>query len=301
MMIDCRISEATAAIRARIGDQIPHAAIILGSGLGGIASRIENPRSISFAAIPHFACSTAEGHRGEVVAGQFGEEKTPVVALAGRLHRYEGWSLDQVTFPVAVLAALGAQVLIVSNAAGGLNAHFQVGDIMVLRDHINMLPCSARDRPLPSTIPPGAAQDSGASHNSGASHIAQLHGYRGCGPSLATPYDPELACTAIAAARRAGFAAYGGTYLATLGPNYETRAEYRMMRRIGADAVGMSTVPEVLEAGRRGMRVLALSMISNLAFPNLVQPIDHQHVLEAGQRAEPKLRQIIEEVLRTLA
>lgn len=276
------ITEATAAIRARIGDQIPRAAIILGSGLGGVAAGIENPRSISFAAIPHFACSTAAGHRGEIVAGQFGSLRTPVVAMAGRLHCYEGWSLDQITFPVAVMAALGADVLIVSNAAGGLNAGFQVGDIMVLRDHINLLPCPARDRSFRSF------RFGCSDHRPGGSPLAPL-------------YDPELARTAMAAARSADFAAYCGTYLATLGPNYETRAEYRMMRHFGADAVGMSTVPEVLEAGRRRMRVLALSMISNLAFSETLQQTDHQHVLEAGERAEPKLRRIIEEVLRSLA
>ncbi|WP_203329135.1 purine-nucleoside phosphorylase [Candidatus Laterigemmans baculatus] len=284
MMIDCRITEAAAAIRARIGDRIPRAAVILGSGLGGFAAAIENSRSVPFTAIPHFACSTAAGHRGEIVAGEFGAQRTPIVAMAGRLHCYEGWSLDQVTFPVAVLAALGAEVLIVSNAAGGLHADFCVGDIMVLRDHINLLPGSRGDGR------PGVA-------------AVDACGYRPRTARADAVYDPELARVALDAAEQGAFAAYHGTYLATLGPNYETRAEYRMMRHFGADAVGMSTVPEVLEASRRGMRVLALSMISNLAFPKnwadptAPQPTDHEHVLEAGERAEPKLRRIIEEVL----
>lgn len=272
-----RISEAVAAIRKKIGDHAPRAAIVLGSGLGGLAGTIQQPRSIAYDDIPHFARSTASGHRGAIVAGFFGHEKSvPVVAMAGRLHCYEGWTVEQVTFPVRVLAALGVKVLILSNAAGGLNPNYRVGDMMVIRDHINFM---HRRR---------TAADDGNGMES--TNGRTLHG----------PYDPTLSAVALRAARRGDFVAWEGTYLATLGPSYETRAEYRMMRRIGADAVGMSTVPEVIAAARQGMRVLAISMISNVARPDVGVKTSHQQVLAAGQQAEPRMGQMVEAVVATV-
>ena len=188
--------------------------------------------------------------------------------MAGRLHRYEGWSFDQITFPVRVLAACGSPVLIVSNAAGGLRHHFKVADAMVIRDHINFLPLRSSWQPFRS---------------------------RG-----ENPYDPQLAQTALAISRSADIPVHQGTYLATLGPSYETRAEYRMMRRLGADAVGMSTVPEVLVAQACGLRVLALSMISNVATPDAASETTHEEVLEAGRLAGPRMSKIVREVVRSL-
>lgn len=283
-MCESKVSEAVHAIRGAIGDHTPRAAIILGSGLGGLTARLECPRAIPFVDIPHFARSTAKGHRGEIVAGYLGSGSTvPVVAMAGRLHCYEGWSIGQVTFPVAVLASLGAKVLIVSNAAGGLNPHYRVGDMMVLRDHINLIP-----RPVT-----GEHGDNSKGSKAGSAIATPYKGPR-------CPYDAELAAVTLKAARNGNFAAWEGTYLATLGPTYETRAEYRMMRRFGADAVGMSTVPEVLEAGRRGMRVLAISMISNVARPDEGATTTHQEVLEAGRQAEPRMHQMVQAAMHTL-
>lgn len=269
-----RISEAVEAIRNRIGDHAPRVAVVLGSGLGGFAAAIEQPRSLAYREIPYFARSTASGHRGEIVAGFLGRKKpVPVVAMAGRLHCYEGWTVDQVTFPVCVLAALGTEVLILSNAAGGLNPNYRVGDIMVIRDHINFMHRRWT-----------AVDDQ---------NDMEMEDRR----ILHDPYDPMLSAVALRAARRGDFAAWEGTYLATLGPSYETRAEYRMMRRIGADAVGMSTVPEVIAAARQGMRVLAISMISNVARPDVRVETSHQQVLEAGRHAEPRIGQMVAAVV----
>lgn len=249
----------------------PTTAIILGSGLGGLADEIGEPRTLATADIPGFARGTAAGHRGQLVAGRWGG--SDVLVLAGRLHRYEGWSLAQITFPVRLLAALGARSLIVSNAAGGLRAHFRVGDPLVIRDHINWI-----------GNPPSGSDTGG----------------RGILLRGTSPYDPQLAAAALAAGRRGDFAVHEGTYLATLGPTYETRAEYRMMRRMGADCVGMSTVPEVLEARRLGMRVLAISMISNVARPDAAGETTHEEVLEAGRQAEPRMKRLVHGVLQSI-
>lgn len=251
----------------------PSAAVILGSGLGGLAARIERRAVWPFAEIPGFSRAvTAAGHRGELIAGWL--EETPVLAMAGRYHRYGGHSNDQCMHPVRVMAALGIERLIVSNAAGGLNPHYCVGDVVVIRDHINLLggissPAAGARSALPCQ-PPG-------------------HG---------NVYDAQLAAAAVRAATVSGFAAHQGTYLATLGPNYETRAEYRMMRRFGADVAGMSTVPEVMAASEAQVRVLAVSMVTNLARPDCPQVADHQEVLEAGRAAAAKMECVVRAGLR---
>lgn len=265
---DNTLPAAAAVVRDHLKGLSPHSAVILGSGLGDLASEIESGDRLPFASIPGFAKSTAAGHRGELVFGFL--NKIPIIALAGRLHCYEGWTIEQVTFPVKLLAELGVRQLIVSNAAGGLRPYFHVGDLLVIRDHINWIPSRQHSiTPLPLLT-------------------------RG-----ATPYCPKLAKSALAAGRQEGIPMHEGTYLATLGPTYETRAEYRMMRRIGADCVGMSTVPEVLQAQRQGMQVLALSMISNVARPDAGEETDHQEVLDAGKIAAPRLRAIVQQVLQT--
>jgi purine-nucleoside phosphorylase len=211
-----------------------------------------------------------------LVAGQL--DGCEVLAVDGRFHRYEGWSVPEIVFPVRVMAALGIRALIVSNAAGGIHSQFSIGDIMVIAGHIDLQFGAQRLRCIscqPKEMGEGILQR---------------------GP---TPYDPEFGDSAFCTARREGFAAYHGVYLATLGPNYETRAEYRMMRKLGADVVGMSTVPEVLEAQRLGIRVLAMSMISNLARPDTPAKASHEEVLAAGSIAEPKMTSIARDIARS--
>ena len=267
MIIERLTEHATEFVR-RMTSQRPTAGIILGSGLGGLADRIEDAVAISFNDIPGFSTSTAVGHRGQLIFGKLSE--TNVVAMAGRFHRYEGWTNDEVTFPIHVISALGAGALVVSNAAGGLNPKLSVGDILVIRDHINLI--GGIFAPADHPPHPGLRRRGGV-------------------------YDDPMSQAAMIAARKHDFAAYEGTYLATLGPTYETRSEYRMMRRFGADVVGMSTVPEVLTANRLGMRVLGLSMISNIARPDAVVGTDHDEVLRAGKAAEAKMEAIVREVV----
>ena len=257
------ISEATHYIRQLVSTQTTFA-IILGSGLGDLAEKIANPTTISYGDIPGFAASTASGHRGQLIVGELAGH--PVVAMAGRLHRYEGWSNDDIAFPVNLMAALGATRLIVSNAAGGLHPKFRVGDLMVIRDHINLIGGIFRSLPPRSPL--------------GPMHRREL-------------YDSAMSAAAMDQAVRGRFNAYEGTYLATLGPNYETRSEYRMMRRIGADVAGMSTVPEVLVAASLKMRILGISMVSNVANPDRPGKTDHQEVLEAGKAAAVKMESMV--------
>ncbi|KAA5540069.1 purine-nucleoside phosphorylase [Roseiconus nitratireducens] len=253
--------------------ELPTTGIVLGSGLGALADRIAPVRSIPFGEIHGFARSTAAGHRGQLIVGDL--MGTRVIAMAGRLHRYEGWTEAQVRFPVRVMAALGVRTLITSNAAGGVNPRLRVGDIVVIRDHINWLHC--RRQPEQAENPPRSG--------------TEIPGRDG------DVYDRPLARTALAAARREGFCAQEGTYLATLGPNYETRAEYRMMRRLGADVVGMSTVSEVLAAAQCRLAVLALSIVSNVADPDRPIVADHADVLQAGDAAAVKMECIVREIL----
>ncbi len=265
-----RLTTAIDFIKSECGIA-PKVAIILGSGLGRLADRIESPTAIAFADIPGFGTSTAAGHRGQLVLGTI--ENVPVVAMAGRFHRYEGWSNDDVAFPVGVMHALGASHLIVSNAAGGVSPKLRVGDIVVLTDHINFMTGTFgwnRDRADESFVRPAAT------------------------------YDPAMSQVAIDVSIRQDFNAYRGTYLATFGPTYETRAEYRMMRKIGADVVGMSTVPEVIAASHLGMAVLGLSMVSNVANPDIAVVADHEEVLQAGRAAEVKMEAIVRGVLRAI-
>ena len=266
--------------------QKPSAAIILGSGLGGLADHIVDPITIPYAKIPGFGTSSAGGHRGELILG--GLESTAVIAMAGRFHRYEGWSNQQIGFPVKLMAALGAEKLIVSNAAGGVSPKLSVGDIVVIRDHLNFMGCDFTGRQ--SSAGPAADgqyrwNTDPAVHGLGLTRAGEI-------------YDRQMAAEAVRIGVKYGFNVYPGTYLATLGPNYETRSEYRMMRRIGADVAGMSTVPEVLAALRAGMRILGLSMVSNVANPDQPIKADHLEVLEAGQAAAVKLERIVRGALR---
>ena len=271
---DPLLAKAVAALTARLRDP-PSAAIVLGSGLGGLAASIDDGRSVPFSDVPGFARSTAAGHAGELILGRLAD--VSVIAMAGRLHRYEGWSMGQIVWPIRVFAALGTQRLIVSNAAGGLNPRFRVGDVMVIRDHINLLG--------PLRLP-----DSATSTVAGSRSL-------GCPMRVAEAYDQRMSAAARSAAIEERFDAWPGTYAATSGPNYETRAEVRMMRRMGADAVGMSTVPEVLAAIQCGMRVLGLSLITNLANPDSPHIADHSEVLQAGACSAAKMEAMVSRAL----
>lgn len=270
------LNAAVAVVESQLRGR-PRAAIILGSGLGQLADKIADPVCVPFAEIPGFATSTAAGHRGALVGGQFAGQ--PVIAMSGRLHRYEGHSDDVISFPVRVMHQLGAEVLIASNAGGGVNPRLCVGDIVILQDSIDGMRAPAT-RPHPLLW----------SNRSGVEVPSRRGGL----------YDETLADVALRCSREQDFTAYPGTYLATLGPNYETRAEYRMMRRMGVDVVGMSTVPEVLAARELGMRVLALSMVSNVARPDEFVIANHDEVLAAGRAAAAKMEMIVRDVLKSL-
>lgn len=269
---DALLERALDYLRPRIAVR-PQAAIILGSGLGELSEKLHNAARVNFGDIPGFSTSTADGHRGELMVGML--EDQPVVVMSGRFHRYEGKSCDEIGFPVRVMHALGARVLVASNAAGAVNPRFSVGDIVVIRDHLDWMRGVARFLSTDRTPCDNA---------------------RRCDEF----YDRELADEAIACAMREGFTACSGTYLATLGPTYETRAEYRMMRRVGADVVGMSTVPEVLVAKCLGMRVLALSVVSNVARPDQRIGANHEEVLVAGRAVAVKMEALVRALLRRL-
>ena len=269
------LDAAVECVRSRF-ENSPKVAIILGSGLGGLADQIESPVCIPFSEIPGFGASTASGHRGELILGEL--EGETVVAMAGRFHRYEGWSNVQVAFPVRVMSRLGARTLLVSNAAGGVSPKLKVGDLVVIRDHINLMGRPGVD----------------FCENKTRSSSYGWGGPVRCGEV----YDPELAEQCRKVGLQNGFNVHQGTYLATLGPNYETRSEYRMMRRLGADVVGMSTVPEVIAAAREPLKVLGISMVSNVANPDEPVVADHAEVLEAGQVAAVKLELIVRSLIR---
>lgn len=267
------VSSATESLRERLGGRpLPQTGIILGSGLGGLADQILDPLKIDYESIPGFVRSTAGGHRGQLIFGSL--QSVPIVAMAGRFHRYEGWTNDQAAFPVQVMHAMGASSLIVSNAAGGVSPKLAVGDIVILKDHLNWM--------------------------GGTFQFNRESKFLFGGADRGNTYDIPMAQAAQSAAMQDGFSANFGTYLATLGPTYETRAEYRMMRKLGADVVGMSTVPEVLVAKSLGMRVLGLSMVSNVADPDRPIVANHEEVLRAGQAAGAKMETIVRGVLSNL-
>jgi purine-nucleoside phosphorylase len=264
-----QISRATDVIHAHWGGK-PGAGIILGTGLGSLVDQIEVEASLDYATIPHFPSSTTVSHAGRLVCGML--RGVPVVAMEGRFHAYEGYSHRQITFPIRVMRALGAEMLIVSNACGGMNPHYSLGDIVVIDDHINLM----NDNPLIGTN----------DDNLGPRF-----------PDMSRPYDPVLSRRALEIARQENFVAHRGVYAAVTGPNLETRAEYRFLRTIGADVVGMSTVPEAIVAVHAGMRVLGLSIVTDLCFPDALKPANIESILATAVEAEPKLRRIVIGVL----
>jgi purine-nucleoside phosphorylase len=268
-----KIQEACAVIAAR-WHHAPAAGIILGSGLGGSAAAISETVTIPYEEIPHFAKSTAHGHTGQLVCGML--EGVPVVVLEGRMHAYEGYPLAQITFPVRVMKQLGARLLIVTNACGGMNPQYRTGDLMVIDDHINLL----NDNPLIGIND-------------------ERLGPRF--PDMSAPYTPGLIDMALEVARRENFVAHRGVYVAVTGPNLETRAEYRFLRGIGADVVGMSTVPEVIVAVHAGLEVLGISVITDMCLPDALEVATVEKILAVARSAEPKLRAIVTAAVRSLA
>jgi len=263
---------AAAVIRARHSVR-PEVAIILGTGLGHLAADIDLDATIEYADIPGFPLSTVESHAGRLLCGTLAGKR--VVAMQGRFHRYEGYSLQQVTFPVRVLRALGADALVVSNACGGLNPLWAAGDVMLIADHINLLGDSPLIGPNDDRLGPRF-------------------------PDLSAPYDAGLRALARDVAAKAGVALREGVYVAVTGPNLETRAEYRFLRAIGADVVGMSTVPEVLVAVHASMRVLGLSIVTDMCLPDALEPATMERIVAVAERAEPKLTALVRGVLERL-
>jgi purine-nucleoside phosphorylase len=264
-----QVDETAAYIRSRWGGS-PRAGIILGSGLGAVAEEIETEAAIDYGDIPNFLRSTAVGHKGRLLCGRLAG--VPVVAMQGRFHCYEGYSAERATFPVRVMKALGIELLVVSNAAGGLNPNYASGDVMVIDDHINLM----NHNPLV-----------GVNDNNLGPRF----------PDMSSPYDRRLGDRALAIARRADFACHRGVYIAVLGPNYETRAEIRMLRYIGGDAVGMSTVPEAIVAAHAGLRVLGLSTITNVCSPDKPHTTSGDEVVATANAARDKLKAIVAGVI----
>ena len=266
------IERAAAAVRARFG-QVPDVGIILGTGLGALAKEIKTVATIDYPSIPGFPKSTVESHAGRLLCGTLGGKT--VVAMQGRFHRYEGYSLQQVTFPVRVLKALGAKSLIVSNACGGMHPDWAAGDLMLITDHINLL----GDNPLI-----GANDD----------RLGPRF------PDMSEPYDRQLGDLARKVAREKGITLREGVYVAVAGPNLETRAEYRMLRALGADVVGMSTVPEVIVAVHAGLRVLGLSIITDMCIPEELEPASLERIIAMANKAEPNLTAVVRGVLERM-
>jgi purine-nucleoside phosphorylase len=267
-----KIDAAAAAIRKRRPAR-PRVGIILGTGLGGLAAQIESQAAIPYAEIPHFPVSTVESHAGQLVCGRL--RGVEVVAMEGRFHYYEGYSMQEVTFPVRVMRSLGVEILIVTNAAGGMNPHFALADVVVIEDHINLM----GDNPLRGRND----DDLGPRF-----------------PDMAAPYDRSLISLAQKSALELAIPCHKGIFVAVSGPNLETRAEYRMLRGMGADVVGMSTVPEVIVAVHAGMRVLGFSIVTDICLPDALEPVDIRRIIEVAGRGGERLTKLIERVLEQL-
>ncbi|MBI3615519.1 MAG: purine-nucleoside phosphorylase [Candidatus Omnitrophica bacterium] len=267
-----QLQETIRFIQAKVSDT-PRIGVILGTGLGGLGEKIDDAHPISYEEIPHFPRSTVEGHKGQLVFGRIGAK--PVVVMEGRFHFYEGYSLAQVTYPVRVMRALGAEVLIVSNAAGGMNPKFTAGDLMVIADQINLMGVNPLTGPNDDRL-----------------------GIRF--PDMSAPYDQKLIGLAERIAKAAGIRLHRGVYAAVTGPNLETRAEYRFLRGIGADAVGMSTVPEVLTAVHGGMRVFGVSCITDVCIPETLKPALLEEILRVAKEAKPRLTHLVSQLIEQL-
>ena len=263
-----KIQETAAFLRGKMKTS-PETAIILGTGLGSLVNEITDKYEIEYKDIPNFPLSTVEGHSGKLIFGKLGS--TEIMAMQGRFHFYEGYSMKEVTFPVRVMRELGIKTLFVSNAAGGMNPEFIIGDLMIITDHINMFP----EHPLRGKNIP----------------------YGDRFPDMSAAYDKELIAKAKEIAAEKGIRVIEGVYLGTQGPTFETPAEYRMFHRMGGDAVGMSTVPEVIVARHCGIRVFGISVITDLGVEGIVVECSHEEVQKAADEAQPKMTTIFREII----
>ena len=267
-----KIEEAKAFIASQ-WDQTPRVGIILGTGLGPFVERIEIEAQIDYESIPHFPSSTATSHRGRLICGKI--EGVPVVAMEGRIHLYEGHAAKLITLPVRVMRAMGAEWLIASNAVGGMNPNYRAGDIMVIEDHINLM----TDNPLI-----GVNDD----------RLGPRF------PDMSEPYDLKMVDAALGIARQGDFVAHKGVLVSVTGPNLETRAEYRFLRMIGADVVGMSVIPEVITAVHCGLKVVGFSVVTDMCLPDALQPAVVEEIIATANAAEPKLRALVEGVVQQI-
>ncbi|MCM1029267.1 MAG: purine-nucleoside phosphorylase [Pseudoflavonifractor sp.] len=268
-----QINHTAAYLRERVTGEMPKIAIILGTGLGELVDHIEDKQFIPYSEVPNMPVSTVEGHSGNLIFGSLSGRR--VIAMQGRFHYYEGYDMKQVTFPVRVFQALGVSTLFVSNAAGGMNKEFAVGDIMTITDHINLFP----ENPL------------------------RGRNYSELGPrfpAMTEAYDPGLIAEADVVASNLGIRLMHGVYVGTPGPTFETPAEYEYFRVIGGDAVGMSTVPEVIVANHAGMRVYGISVITDLGGKDIRQVPTHEEVQQAAAKAQPNMLQIIKGLVATI-
>ncbi|MCQ6958205.1 purine-nucleoside phosphorylase [Mucilaginibacter aquariorum] len=267
------IQNTTDYIKKRIGDFEPEAGIILGTGLGALVNEIEVEKQLMYSNIPDFPMSTLEFHSGKLIFGTLGGKK--VIAMQGRLHYYEGYTMQQITFPVRVMKMLGIKTLFVSNASGSLNPDFKKGDLMIIEDHINLQPMN----PLVGR------------------NDAEL-GPRF--PDMSEPYRHDLIEKGLAIAKANNITCHKGVYVAVTGPNLETRAEYKYLRIIGGDIVGMSTAPEVIVANHMGLPVFAISVITDEGFLEVLKPVSLEEILAVAREAEPKLTVILKELIAGL-
>ena len=267
-----KINEARRFIEAKL-DRTPDMAVILGTGLGGLVDCIENKKIIKYSDIPYFPVSTVLGHAGEFVTGYIGNKY--IMAMNGRFHYYEGYNLEMVTFPVRVMKALGMDNIIITNAAGGMNPEFEPGDIMIISDHINFL----GNNPL-----------IGKNYDELGPRF----------PDMSEAYNKKLIEIAEKSAAKLGIKVQKGVYLAATGPCYETPAELKMMRLMGGDAVGMSTVPEVIVANHAGMKVLGISVITDMAVADSLVPLDHERVVATADKAKEKLTVLVKDIILSI-
>lgn len=272
MSVSARVEAAAALVRARAALR-PSIAVILGSGLGALAAEITTEAAIAYADIPGLPRPTVEGHAGRLILGRL--EDKPVVAMQGRVHFYEGYTIQDVVFPLRVMRALGAQVLLVTNASGGINRNFRRGDLMIIADHIHFMGSNPLMGPNDPALGPRF-------------------------PDMSQAYDPEFIEVAERAALAEGIAVRKGVYVGVQGPSYETPAELRMFGRWGADAVGMSTTSEVIAARHMGMRVLGLTAITDMATGEQVLPVTHEEVIATAREIEPKFIRLVRRIVRDL-
>ncbi len=267
-----KINETVSVIRKFTNDSYP-VGIILGTGLGGLVKDIDVKHEIDYSQLPHFPLSTVESHNGKLIFGKIGNRN--VVAMQGRFHYYEGYTMQQITFPVRVMKFLGVETLLVSNACGGMNPAYRRGDLMIMNDHINLL----GDNPLI-----GKNED----------ELGPRF------PDMSEPYNLNLIRLSEEIAKENNLKVHKGVYVAVPGPNLETRAEYKYLRFIGADVVGMSTIPENIVANHMGMKVFGLSIITDECFPESLQPVNVQEIIAAAMEAEPKMTLIMKELIKRL-